>query len=290
MKPFFTIIVATYNRANLILKAVDSVISQTFGDWELLIIDDGSTDNTKEILGDHLNHPQIRYEYQENKGRSLARNKGIKLAQGQFLCFLDSDDYYLENHLMEFKLLVEKNRFKNAIYFCDTYEERGGVRIKISRGKLLSNLYDFIITYPIGTPRVCLPKAILEREDLFDKDLSVGEDVEFWLRLMPIPMYTHEKYTQVYLEHENRSISANNVQPLWEDFQLKKRLTKNYRKHISSEAKNRTLAYCNLRLARYYSGRERIKCLKFSFMVLFNGGKQYWKELVLLNFKGIINR
>ncbi|MEZ4909289.1 MAG: glycosyltransferase family A protein [Saprospiraceae bacterium] len=95
---FFSIIIPTFNRAHIIHRPIDSIIAQTFTDWELIIVDDGSTDNTKDIV-DSYNDERIRYIWQENQERSAARNHGIKLAQGEWICFQDSDDEYLPDHL-----------------------------------------------------------------------------------------------------------------------------------------------------------------------------------------------
>jgi glycosyltransferase involved in cell wall biosynthesis len=92
------------------MEAVDSVLEQTFQDFELLVIDDGSTDNTKELMLDAAQKDQrIRYIYQDNAERSAARNHGIELAKGNYICFLDSDDVYLDNHLSSFLETIEKN-------------------------------------------------------------------------------------------------------------------------------------------------------------------------------------
>ena len=99
--PFFSIIVPTYNRAQNIKGAIESVLLQTYTSWELIIIDDGSTDHTKEVIS-KFTDTRINYIYQKNQERSCARNNGIKVAKGQYICFLDSDDFYLANHLQSF--------------------------------------------------------------------------------------------------------------------------------------------------------------------------------------------
>ena len=96
--PFFSIIIPTYNRAHVIMRPIDSVLRQTFEDWELIIVDDGSTDDTKSIIESYHDN-RIRYVWQENQERSAARNHGIALAKGEWICFLDSDDDYYPNHL-----------------------------------------------------------------------------------------------------------------------------------------------------------------------------------------------
>ena len=92
---YFSIILPTYNRADFLPKTIESVISQSFTSWELIIIDDGSTDNTKILVEKYQkSQNQIRYIYQKNSERSAARNNGIKNSNGQWICFIDSDDMY----------------------------------------------------------------------------------------------------------------------------------------------------------------------------------------------------
>ena len=98
-KPFFSIIIPTYNRAKTILSTIQSVLNQSFHNWELLIIDDGSTDNTKSLIKSFIDK-RIIYIYQENSERSEARNNGIVNAKGDYICFIDSDDLFHKNHLL----------------------------------------------------------------------------------------------------------------------------------------------------------------------------------------------
>ncbi len=113
--PFFSIVLPTYNRAAFIAKAISSVLDQSFDDFELIIIDDGSTDNTKHVV-DSFADTRIRYIYQENQERSVARNNGIKQAKGNYICFLDSDDYYLNNHLMILYENIKQHNFPIALF------------------------------------------------------------------------------------------------------------------------------------------------------------------------------
>jgi glycosyltransferase involved in cell wall biosynthesis len=119
--PFFSIITPTYNRAKFINKALESVLKQTFLDFEYIIIDDGSTDNTRGII-ETFSDNRIRYIYQENQERSAARNHGIDLANGEYICFLDSDDYYLENHLEILWQNITKIA-KPGLYYTQSYKQ-----------------------------------------------------------------------------------------------------------------------------------------------------------------------
>ncbi len=99
-KIFFSVIICTYNRANFLKRALNSLLKQTFSDWEVILIDDGSTDNTKEVVKPYLEKfMNFSYFYQENKGIAAARNFGLSIAKGKYCTFLDSDDEYCENHL-----------------------------------------------------------------------------------------------------------------------------------------------------------------------------------------------
>lgn len=100
MKPFFSIVIPTYNRANRLMVAIDSVLNQTFEDFELLVVDDGSTDDTaSQVKERSLKNPRLKYIFQENAERGAARNKGVSHAVGDYVMFLDSDDEFLPDCL-----------------------------------------------------------------------------------------------------------------------------------------------------------------------------------------------
>ena len=100
--PFFSIITPTFNRGYILPRAIKSVLNQTFKDWELIIVDDGSTDNTSEIVKEFLRDKRIKYiKLERNQGVGKARNKGIELSTGKFIIPLDSDNVLLENALEE---------------------------------------------------------------------------------------------------------------------------------------------------------------------------------------------
>jgi glycosyltransferase involved in cell wall biosynthesis len=108
--PFFSIILPTFNRAHLLKRALDSVLSQSFTDWELLIVDDGSSDNTREVVQIYLLDPRISYSFEVNSGPAMARNRGIASARGEYITFIDSDDEYLPEHLQtRYDLLKESD-------------------------------------------------------------------------------------------------------------------------------------------------------------------------------------
>ena len=105
--PFFSIVIPTYNRADVIGVTIQSVLTQQFHDFEILIIDDGSTDNTAQVVAKFTDN-RIRYHKKPNTERGAARNTGIKMAQGQYITFIDSDDLFYPQHLSVARLLIDK--------------------------------------------------------------------------------------------------------------------------------------------------------------------------------------
>ncbi|MCO6494541.1 MAG: glycosyltransferase family 2 protein [Bacteroidetes bacterium] len=117
---FFSVIITTYNRSQLLLRALHSLIAQTETDWEAVIIDDGSIDHTKDTIKSFLSE-KIHYYYQENSGDATAKNTGVSYSSGRFITFLDSDDYYEPEHLASRKKILLDNPNKELLH--------GGVRI-----------------------------------------------------------------------------------------------------------------------------------------------------------------
>jgi glycosyltransferase involved in cell wall biosynthesis len=126
--PLFSVIIPAYNRAGIIVRAIQSVLAQTCIDYELIVVDDGSTDNTVEVLRSWIEHNNLRYIYQENRGVCAARNAGASIATGRYLTFLDSDDQVKSNWLEDFKSLISTSDCD--ILFCSTEVIRPNGEIK----------------------------------------------------------------------------------------------------------------------------------------------------------------
>ncbi len=180
--PKVSVVIPTHNRASLLKEAINSVFQQTFSDFELIIVDDGSTDETAQLIKDY---PAIRYIYQRNRGVSFARNQGIKLAQGEFVSFLDSDDLWLDNKL---KRQVDFFRRNPKAYIVQTEEiwlkdgrpHNPKKRHKKYSGYILKECLPLCIVSPSA---VMLRREIFEKVGFFDESLPVCEDYDFWLRV-----------------------------------------------------------------------------------------------------------
>ena len=208
------------------MEAVDSVLEQTFQDFELLVIDDGSTDNTEELMLDAAKKDQrIRYIYQDNAERSAARNHGIELAKGNYICFLDSDDIYLDNHLSSFLETIEKNEYPVAMVLGNSMSELNGERKKDPPYVTQTNEpIELVLKISICSQRVCLHSSIL-KEFKYDINLRVGEDQELWSRIVrEYPIVRSDQYTVVIRDFGDRTIDYMNTDTYLANLQIRKRI------------------------------------------------------------------
>lgn len=186
MNPFFSIIIPTYNRAAFLNQAIKSILYQSYNDWEVIIVDDGSTDDTKNTIEQYQDN-RIKYIYQNNSERSAARNNGIIHAQGDYILFLDSDDYLFPNFLKDMALEIENNKGKKLLYFHDVVLEKNGYRT--SYGEKLPNGNESIINYLfqrksiVGVCQSVIPRVFLECNK-FDLRFSLWEDTHLFFRLL----------------------------------------------------------------------------------------------------------
>jgi glycosyltransferase involved in cell wall biosynthesis len=185
--PRVSVIIPTYNRADLIGETIESVLNQTFGDFEIIIVDDGSTDSTKEVVR-RFDGP-IKYIYQENRGRSCARNQGFEASSGNYVCFLDSDDV-LNPRMFERQVsLLESNSELGFVFSDYQFVNRAGEILPkpevfcahpLRRGRIFRFLiyFDFIFPSSVLARRDCVNKA-----GLFDPSLDAAEDLDWLLRM-----------------------------------------------------------------------------------------------------------
>jgi len=180
-----SVIIPSYNRAKFILKAIDSILNQSIQIDEIIIVDDGSTDETKELVTS-ISNDHIKYIYQENKGVSNARNIGIKVAKNQWLCFLDSDDIWHENKIEKQINFHQKN---THIFFSHTDELWMFNNKIINQKKHQQKPFGFcfeknIPNTLIGASTVMIHKKVLEDIGYFDETLVACEDYDLWLKIL----------------------------------------------------------------------------------------------------------
>lgn len=190
IKPQVSVIIPTYNRGRVIKEAIDSVLAQDYTEFELIVVDDGSTDHTSDVLDSYRN--VIKVLSQKNKGVSAARNRGIAEASGKFIAFLDSDDLWLPQKLstqVEFF-----NKTPDAL-ICQTEEVwiRNGLRVnpKKRHKKPSGMIFKLSLELCLVSPSaVMIKRSLFDRVGEFDETLPACEDYDLWLRISSrFPIY-----------------------------------------------------------------------------------------------------
>ncbi len=208
--PLVSVITPTYNRAHTIQQAVESLLGQTYRNWELIVIDDGSTDDTKKIIDD-IDDDRIRYFYQENKGPTAARNTGIAHAKGYWVTYLDSDDVLFPACLETMLEWLTKNPkavfgFPRADRHLDLYENGKLVKTVNDSGDTPENftIHDIFMR---NAGFACLGfmhlKRVFDEGIKWDENLSAMEDWEFMMSIgekypegfvyVPVVLYTYHQ-------------------------------------------------------------------------------------------------
>ncbi|MCP5098671.1 MAG: glycosyltransferase [Chloroflexi bacterium] len=181
--PTVSVITPTYNRAHLIREAIDSVLTQTFTDFELIIIDDGSTDNTEAVIK-QITDPRLKYLQRENGGASAARNTGLEAATGEWVAFLDSDDLYLPE-----RLALQMARIAEVPTAGLVYGRYYGTTVAKDDKKLTGLCHDPLeLRQLLMGPAFHWSTALIRRDYIvqeggFDTRFAVGEEWEFTIRL-----------------------------------------------------------------------------------------------------------
>ena len=187
--PTVSVIIPAYNRAKYVTKAIDSVLAQTYTDYEIIVVDDGSTDNTKDVLLPYME--RINYIYQENKGVSAARNTGIRAATGRWIAFLDSDDIWLEEKLSaQMKYIKDSDAkvcFTNVTHIHEPkplsfndQDKCGATASKTFTEPFVLILDDF---HQLYIQTMLIDRNLLEKAGCFDECMTIAEDTRLIFNL-----------------------------------------------------------------------------------------------------------
>jgi glycosyltransferase involved in cell wall biosynthesis len=213
--PYFSIVIPSYNRASLITKTLDSILEQTYFNFEIIIVDDGSTDNTRDVVNPYLADKRVNYYLIVNAERGAARNFGVNQSNGQYITFLDSDDIFLPWHLQTAKAKILESDHPPVMHLAYEILHPNGrvdaipflpspVNTKLLEGNFLSCMGIFL------QRRVAL-------ENRFDEDrqLSGSEDYELWMRIAArFPIITFPNVTSRLINHSDRSVITTDPEKL----------------------------------------------------------------------------
>jgi glycosyltransferase involved in cell wall biosynthesis len=307
-----SVVIPTYNRASLIAESIQSVLDQTFADFEIIVIDDGSSDNTREVVG-NFKDPRIKYIRQDNHGVCEAMNNGIKASCGEYIICLGSDDVLLQDAVAK-GVQVLDNYPEAAFSYGKTYTmDQNG---RVNRLRKINNRQSGIrkgtveiAEYLIYGNRFPAPTVMARRNclfevGLFDPSFSSGsEDIDLWLRLA-------RRYSVVYIAEPlaKYRITANSItanRKMAEEEESKTRIVEGILNdaelgHLFSAERPKAYFNLHLRLARRaYDSGETVVARKHLFAALkkhpigiFKGKWAYWfaKTWVPLSFVRFVRR
>ena len=220
-QPFFSIILPTFNRARFLPKAIDSILGQQFTDWELIIVDDGSDDDTQKVVKNYQDH-RIRYQYQVHSERSTARNRGIQVSRGVYICFVDSDDFFLPNHLSSLYQTIKASGFAEGIFITNGFLSEGSKRTNII--PVVNEANALVAVWDTGLAPIfsCLSRTVFD-ELIFDEEIFYVEDYKFFLEtLLRFPYYLTNEITCVLVEHPDRGTNTQSLEQLQEMLDMKR--------------------------------------------------------------------
>ncbi|MEO8773837.1 MAG: glycosyltransferase family A protein [Gelidibacter sp.] len=221
MSPFFSIVIPLYNKENQVKSTIESVLAQTFQDFEIIVINDGSTDESENVV-ERIKEDRIRLFNIKNQGVSHARNYGITKANSELIVFLDADDLWETNHLENLKALYES--FPNCGLYATAYVKKSNnttipsVYPKITTTKkwmgIVEDYFESSSVNSIAwTSAVMIPKSIVEIIGNFNENITLGagEDIDLWIRIaLKYPVAFCNKVTAIHnLSADNRISNSN---------------------------------------------------------------------------------
>jgi len=254
-----SVVIATYNRGHLLAETLDSVLGQSFQDFELIIVDDGSTDRTREIVSCY--EPRVHYLYQNNRGASAARNLGVRHARGAWISIQDSDDLCTPNHLSVLYGYAQDHPncamvFANGAYLGGSEHDRSTI-IPVSKSRRLATggvrLEDLFDKSIVRLQAALISKAAYDAVGGHDESLRICMDLDLAFRLlMNFPIAYLDEVVFLYRKHGG-NIGRNEELRLTENIRVIEKLLSGYtpaEKLLGAAKISRRLAYRHYRLAK----------------------------------------
>lgn len=297
-KPVVSVITPTFNRAAFLPQAIESVLGQTFADLELLIIDDGSTDNTRQLVEGYAQDKRIRYFYQENQGQSIARNRGLQEARGEFVCFLDSDNAWMPDKLEKSVSVMQGQKAIDVLYgdFIEIDEqgvELGANKMKRHSGRITPELLkdNFVSMNTTMTRRACF-------EDMggFDTNDRLAEDYGLWLRLSTRYRFFYLPAILGYYRIMQDQISTHKELRLKANEDLLLAFLQTYPDSVTGGERRRGLSHFYLRSARYYASNRQLRKATRELLrsmrqdCFWAGPWRAFGRFVLIGLKGLLGK
>lgn len=265
--PSFSVIIPTYNRASSVTNAINSVLDQSFQNWECIVVDDGSTDNTREVVTTLAQKDKrVKYVYQDNAERSAARNNGINLASGEYICFLDSDDQYDPNYLNAIFEELKQSEFDLGI----TAQRIIGSGIKsIIEPEDVTYDINYFFRHSVVPGRLCIQRSFLG-DTRFQEHIRISEDTYFLCELAlkkPI-IKLIPKAELIYHEHTDNSVNFKKYNAYQDRYNTLKEIAQDltFRDKFDNTVVWKTLNDCYFGVFKFYYFNGKIALARHSMI------------------------
>ncbi len=267
MTPFFSIIIPVYNRANRLPYVLESLKNQTFQDFETIIVDDASTDNSYQVAIEYALPNKVVIKNENNCERCVTRNKGIAVAKGLYICFLDSDDYHLPNHLQILYNFIVSKATPKALFFTNAWDESesGERNERYCPDFEYSNRLSYFLRYTPNPQRWAIHRDILQKIQ-FDENIVIAEDMDLLLRISvnQFPIFQIHERTTIYVAASDSFTHSDNAKAEKELFYFKRIFQKEeLRGLLPKKETNRLLSQCYFHLMeKAFANKQKWATLK----------------------------
>ncbi len=288
MPPTVSVITATYNYGRYLGGAIESVLAQTFSDWEMIVVDDGSTDDTSEVIRPYLDDSRIQYHHTENCGQPAAENTGIRLSRGHFIAFIDADDLWLPKKL-ETQLPMFGIKPEIGVVYTRrlTINPEGTLipmaKRQLFRGKILKQLFrNNFVTFSSSVVR----RTVFDDVGLFDEECRHASDYELWLRVAMRYEFDYVDVPLVKYRTGHANLTSRGDVQLLTALRIMDRFLNEYggRNHLDSSWVRRCYAETYLHLGQVKARKSRIAALPWYLraIALLPTYCEAWKGLVAI--------
>jgi glycosyltransferase involved in cell wall biosynthesis len=293
MPPLVSVIIPAYNAAQYIGETLQSVMQQTINDFEIVIVDDGATDNQKEVITAFVEKDsRVKYIYQSHQGVSAARNTGFRNSQGKFIAFLDSDDVWLPKNLeVKLKKLERENigLVHSDASVIDAHSNDVDTTLTGMEGELLDELLLWRGTQIPGPSSILMKRQVIDLVGLFDENLSTAADKEFFFRVAAkFRIGRIEQTTWKYRVHTNNM--HKNISRMESDVLFMYEKARNLNLFHSKQFERKCFSAMYLILAACWAGEEKnlkrgllfaVKAIRSNPAVIFSIGRRALQRWVL---------
>ncbi|KZX75323.1 hypothetical protein A3715_07910 [Oleiphilus sp. HI0009] len=260
-EPLISVITPTFNRADFLGQTIESVLNQSYANIEHIIIDDGSTDNTRTLVESYSHTGKVRYFYQKNSGQSVARNKGLTEAKGDFICFLDSDDYFFKTKTEVSLRVFHENPEFDLVYGDYIFVDEKGTQLDIENMTRYSGYIfkQLLKDNCVSMNTTMVRKSAIDKVGGCSENLKVADDYDLWLRLSVYSkfLYVPEKLS-AYRSMENQ-ISSNKKARFESNEEIILRFFKHNPSLLTSSEKKDALNAFYTRATRHFSSVKEFK-------------------------------